>query len=281
MKTFRELFPTLFTEGVQERAAYLAKSVGKKLRQAVEEDNSAPHGLGMQDPKEIILALAQADPSGGRYLTFITNAYISQSFKFEDFPQVREALVLFNKVRNQLPEGNRDVTHLRKVGDLYKLLRPFRQQSAEVQVPASKRAQKKTETENITKNEINTIVDTPAFKVVVPLTHRASCMLSRADTQWCTAREGGESTFQSYITRGPLYIIQAKINGQKRQFQIHIPDGAFMDEEDSPISAEDIEALSKIPGYKKFLNTLIKEYYPQVLGESVNYSRLKMLAGIM
>ena len=137
---------------------------------------------------------------------------------------------------------------------LYDALKPYEGAPA----PVSAKQQQK-----MVKSDAEKIIDTPDFKVIVPKTEAAS-QLYGAGTKWCTAAEK-DCMFDSYSSKGPLYIIIAGPGDNAKKYQLHYETDSFMNERDTPIKAADIKYLSGFPQYTDFLNMLIKKHYSKFI----------------
>lgn len=74
-----------------------------------------------------------------------------------------------------------------------------------------------------------------SVRVIVPRDERAACFWGRG-TRWCTAATRGTNYFNTYNQQGPLYILlPTKRIRPGEKYQIHIPSGQFMDEDDDSI----------------------------------------------
>ena len=230
---------------LEDRAEYIAQTMKNKLEAAAEKD------LGRTvDSLQLVNQLKQADPTGGKSLQWLANMYATNQFKLEDLPRLRSEMEKFVRLRAQLPI--KDLNQIRQVGDLYDMLD---QHAAQGQPePVSKRAQ-----EREVKKDIDVVMDTPNFKVLVPKTEAASCLYG-AGTRWCTSGEK-ENRFDYYSSKGTIYIILTNLGGKPRKFQLHVEENQFKDERDIDVGKEDIAKLSAVPEYTKFLNMLIKKYY--------------------
>ena len=181
------------------------------------------------------------------YLKPVINWYVSRphQFQLEDVERIKDYLMRFEAAKSKLAEKN--LSAYKQVADLLNALKQAEGDNTK-SVTAAKKEIKSTGAQKL--------VDTPNFKVIIPLTKEASCEYG-AGTEWCTAATKSENRFDQYNSQGKLYIIIAG----NRKFQLHMETSSFMDENDQPINQADISFLSKIPQYKDFLNYLIKTYY--------------------
>jgi len=81
---------------------------------------------------------------------------------------------------------------------------------------------------------------------------------------FCTA---STNNFEHYSGQGPFYDVILNDGDPKsmRVFQFQYESNQFVNESDIQITESEIAILSKYPGYTKFLNMMIKEYYAEYL----------------
>lgn len=224
---------------------FLEKQFGAKLQQLTHD--SAAQG---QTPQQIIEKLTEADPTpNNKFLQFIVKMYVAGLFRLEDTNRLKGTLTLFNKVAPKLPVDQRNILNYTSLSQLYKVLKPFEDNPTDIQSNKQTKAQIKQQGANV-------IIDSPNFKVISPTTEAAACFYGKG-TKWCTTGDN-DNQFEHYNSQGSIYIIMTG----DRKFQLHMETDQFMDEEDVDISeTDDIELLSQIPEYKKFLEWLIDKYY--------------------
>lgn len=81
----------------------------------------------------------------------------------------------------------------------------------------------------------NEVYKDDSVRVIVPRDERAACFWGRG-TRWCTAATRGSNYFNNYNQQGPLYILlPTKRIRPGEKYQIHIPSGQFMNEDDTPV----------------------------------------------
>ena len=85
--------------------------------------------------------------------------------------------------------------------------------------------------------DVEIILDTNDVIIYKPTTVAGSKYYGM-NTRWCTASTNS-NRFYYYNEKGPLYIIKSK-KGTKRKFQLHLKTGILMDEQDMPISIEEV-----------------------------------------
>jgi hypothetical protein len=242
----------LLLEAPEDRIEYLAKTMGEKIVAAAEKDHSL--GTSSKDSVKITSLLAEFDPTPNKKaLNWVVKQYVAGAFKAEDKTKIRDTLELFFKVTNKLK--NKDLMSYKDLDSLYDALAPFEKDSS---AAMSAKQQKKQ-----VKSDVEKIIDTPDFKVLVPKTEAAS-QLYGAGTKWCTAAEK-DCMFDNYSSKGPLYIIIAGSGDSAKKFQLHYETNSFMNERDTPLKAADIKYLSGFPQYADFLNRLIKKHYSKFI----------------
>lgn len=79
-----------------------------------------------------------------------------------------------------------------------------------------------------------------SVRVIVPRDENAACFWGRG-TRWCTAATRGSNYFNTYNQQGPLYILlPTKRIRPGEKYQIHIPSGQFMNEDDTPVDVANL-----------------------------------------
>lgn len=246
-------YPTLL-ENKESRRRGIMNNTAKVT--GIESAIASDRNFTADSAEQALAALADADPSrNGKFVNWIVDRYIANDFLMEDLPRVKRALENFETVSAQLDK--KDINQYRKLSDLEDAIEPLLTQ----QQPVTGKGQQRLAKDKA-KAESEIIINTPNFKVVVPKTEEASCFWGRG-TKWCTAATDSDNMFNIYHKQGPIYTIMAKIDGTVRKFQLHYKSDQFMDEKDNPVNKSDIAALSEIPEYKQFLESLISKHYGQ------------------
>ena len=179
--------------------------------------------------KNGLIKLLMADPTAvrnnrgsfaGKYGVWIGNMYANGSIKLGDVPELKSALVTYDKNKTQLPPI-KDCKSLSEligwVKDLSDDFKAVRNQSK-------------------AKADLEKVYEDDEWVVYVPHSH-AAARRGGEGTHWCTASED-PSYFNSYSKGGKLYINVRKSDGAK--FQFHFGDIEFKDEYDEPISLKEI-----------------------------------------
>ena len=151
----------------------------------------------------------------GRYGVWIGNMYANGSIKLGDIPELKSALVTYDKNKSQLP-NIKDCKSLSEliewVKDLSDDFKPVRKQSD-------------------AKENLEKVYEDNEWVVYVPHSH-AAARRGGEGTRWCTASEN-DYYYNYYSKDGPLYINIRKSDGAK--FQFHFESDQFMDSDDKPI----------------------------------------------
>lgn len=151
----------------------------------------------------------------GKYGVWIGNMYVNGNIKLGDIPELKAALITYDKNKSQLPSIN-DCKSLSEligwVNDLSNDFKPIRKQS------------------NAKKN-LEKVYEDNEWIVYVPHSH-AAARRGGEGTKWCTASEN-DYYYNCYSKQGSLYINIRKSDGAK--FQFHFESNLLMDANDKPI----------------------------------------------
>jgi hypothetical protein len=220
------------SEFKKDRLGYLFREHGQILFGEAQKrdaglmtDNTTPEGL--------FRSFVDADPTINKiYTQWLIQTYLSDGFRLEDLQRAKETLETFHRNKKKLPLDARDINHYKREGHLWEAVKAF---SAPESIESSRKS-KRLEDERRAYAESHVIRDDPdGFKVIVPLTERASCWWGRG-TRWCTAARKN-NRFDLYHKKGPLIIIVLP-GGQKLQMfvsEIH-NQFDFMNDADNPVS---------------------------------------------
>jgi len=168
------------------------------------------------------------DPTDNhQYTLWILRTYIKGGIRLaEDMSRVHEALVQFHT--NKRAMDVKDINRFKKLSDLVVMVN-----NAATAEPSGKEL-KRQEREKIY-DETEVFYKGPEGMIVIPKTREASCYWGRG-TQWCTAATTSDNYFDSYNSRGDLYIVMPK-DGTK--WQLHVESGEFLDAQDEPFDLEE------------------------------------------
>lgn len=151
----------------------------------------------------------------GKYGVWIGNMYVNGNIKLGDIPELKAALITYNKNKSQLPSIN-DCKSLSEliswVKDLSDDFKPIRKQSN-------------------AKENLEKVYEDNEWVVYVPHSH-AAARRGGEGTRWCTASEN-DYYYNCYSKQGPLYINIRKSDGAK--FQFHFESNLLMDANDKPV----------------------------------------------
>jgi hypothetical protein len=152
------------------------------------------------------------------YFEFLYNLLKTNQLKDEDFYKAKQYLELFNKNISKIPADKRNVQQYKTLPDLYDIISDFEGTENEL----SKTQQLK----NVREKEIERVYEDGEWRVLVPKTEQASCLVGKG-TQWCTAADKSDNRFNLYNNQGKLYVVINK--GDDSKYQLHFEDGQLMD----------------------------------------------------
>ena len=174
----------------------------------------------------------------GRYGVWIGNMYANGSIKLGDIPELKTALVTYDKNKTQLPQI-KDCKSLSEliewVKDLSDDFKPVRKQSD-------------------AKENLEKVYEDNEWIVYVPHSH-AAARRGGEGTRWCTASEN-DYYYNMYSKQGPLYINIRKSDGAK--FQFHLETGQFMSANDKSVRLNEIGLSEGIVGFYTKIDTTFK-----------------------
>lgn len=222
------------------------------------------------------------DPSGNqKYLNWMLSAYThlwvrpkTEEHMIEASDNIIQAVSDFhyniNKIDadfiksfmlklNMNPEFGDNRKIIRNPKDLYSY--PTNQLSKFILL-VDKLSQKPTKNDirNIIKNETDKILNTPEWLIVVPKTHKASCLYGK-NTRWCTTMTDDPETFNDYIKKGTIfYVINNKTNNKTAILVRELGDIEIYDEKDKPIDNELPDIVWKS----------ISDYCNNIMGYEIN-----------
>ena len=174
----------------------------------------------------------------GRYGVWIGNMYANGSIKLGGIPELKSALITYDKNKSQLP-NIKDCKSLSEliewVKDLSDDFKPVRKQSD-------------------AKENLEKVYEDNEWVVYVPHSHTAA-RRGGEGTRWCTASED-DFYYNMYSKQGPLYINVRKSDGAKYQF--HFETDQFMDANDDPIGLNKIGLSDGLAEFYTKVNPLFK-----------------------
>ena len=174
----------------------------------------------------------------GRYGVWIANMYINGHIKLGDIPELKTALVTYDKNKSQLPniKDCKSLSELIEWGnDLSDDFKPIRKQSK-------------------AKAYLEKVYEDDEWVAYVPHSHAAARRGGEC-THWCTASENGYY-YNMYSKQGPLYINIRKSDDAK--FQFHFESDQFMDANDKPVRLNEIGLSEGIIDFYTKIKTVFK-----------------------
>ena len=174
----------------------------------------------------------------GRYGVWIANMYTNGYIKLGDIPELKMALVTYDKNKSQLPP-------IKDCKSLSELIEWVKNLSDDFK-PVRKQSKAKADLEKVYEDD--------EWVVYVPHSH-AAARRGGAGTRWCTASEN-DYYYNMYSKQGPLYINIHKSDGAK--FQFHFESGQFMDADDDPVSLKEIGLSEGIIDFYTKIETVFK-----------------------
>lgn len=157
----------------------------------------------------------------GRYGVWIGDRYANGCIKLGDIPELKAALVTYDKNKSQLPP-------LKDCKSLSELIEWIKNLSDDFK-PVRKQSNAKANLEKVYEDN--------EWVVYIPHSH-AAARRGGENTYWCTASENPDY-YNMYSRQGSLYINIRKFDGAK--FQFHFESNQFMDANDEPIRLNEIE----------------------------------------
>ena len=174
----------------------------------------------------------------GRYGVWIGNMYANGYIKLGDIPELKSALVTYDKNKSQLPPI-KDCKSLSELIEWVKNLsddfKPVRNQSK-------------------AKADLEKAYEDDEWVVYVPHSHEAA-RRGGTDTRWCTASKNSYY-YNYYSKQGPLYINVRKSDGAK--FQFHFESNQFMDANDEPVGLNEIGLSEGVVDFYTKIDTVFK-----------------------
>ena len=156
----------------------------------------------------------------GKYGVWIGNMYVNGNIKLGDIPELKAALITYDKNKSQLQSLNncKSLSELISwVKDLSNDFKPIRKQS------------------NAKKN-LEKVYEDNEWIIYIPHSH-AAARRGGEGTMWCTASEN-DYYYNCYSKQGPLYINIRKFDNAK--FQFHFESDQFMDADDKSVRLNEI-----------------------------------------
>ena len=218
-------------------------------------DNESLTRLLMSDPTSVQNSHGSF---AGRYGVWIANMYAKGVIKLGDIPELKSALVTYDKNKSQLPD-------IKGCGSLGELIDWVKDLSDDFK-PVRKQSNAKSNLEKVYEDGV--------WVVYVPHSHEAS-RRGGEGTHWCTASEN-PYYYNMYSKQGPLYINLRKSDNAK--FQFHFETMQFMDSNDNSVRLNTVGLSTGITEFYSKINTVFRFLlrYDYVGMFSNGYARIKL-----
>lgn len=201
----------------------------------------------------------ESDPTRNKqYVVWILSQFTKKGMKFEDMYKLHDDLETFVNTKGQHKRLgiNSDINQYdwRSIVDVVKKL-----SDTEIADPGEEVAP--------SISDVKVLYNGPLGILSVPETEAASCELG-SGTRWCTAARN-RNMFNYYNQQGPLYVWNDK--KLKEKFQFHFESFQFMDSQDTPIDADQLNYFAFEHPVTKKLFASKKEAIGKGLGEFISY----------
>lgn len=187
---------------------------------------------------DILNRLEEGDPTPNKiYVPWLAREYIKGNIRrIEDITMFIQPLTMFEtyKRRRDFPQHIKDIMRLTSM-QFYNAMGQF--------TPPAEELKDKGRSTQVYKDA--------NVRIIVPEDQAAACYYGQG-TQWCTAATKSRNYFDQYNRQGKMYILlpqQPKYDGER--YQLHFASGQFMDEEDEPVSIDDLLTV-RFPELLKF-----------------------------
>ena len=224
-------YASLLTESA--RIDYLKKNFSNKVTEKaantplpadILDEVNAAEGETLGD--RIITYVVNYDPSPNKqYAQWIIHRFVRDKINLEDLGRAYNALSWFDRAKGRLQV--KDINAYPDLTSLETAIDPFRNGKQDVSKQAERKRLKSDENTDV-------LYDGDDLLVVRLKTQEAAEFWGK-NTRWCTtmANSVGATRFNTYNSRGPLYVIIER--DTNRKFQFHFPTKQFMDEADRRI----------------------------------------------
>ena len=230
------------TEVLTEKPLDIQKTLnnfGDKILARLQQDNTAKRILEVDDVntdeavEKFFELIHNVDPTRAKkYPMWILQRYIDGTIRLlEDVYKVTEPLEIFTKFKVKIKEagGKTDINQVKSLQELIEITQPF------ADAKTGKELKKGELAELVANGEAEVLLDNDTYRVSIPKTANASCILGR-NTQWCTAAKNN-NMFDHYNKEGDMYIVLIK--KEDARYQFHFESEQFMDENDNSINLYD------------------------------------------
>ena len=216
---------------------------------------------------ESLTRLLMSDPTSaqnshgsfaGRYGVWIASMYVKGAVKLGDIPELKSALVTYDKNKSQLP----DIKGCGSLGDLIDWVKDLSDDFKPIRKQSN------------AKSNLEKVYEDGTWAVYVPHSHEAS-RRGGEGTHWCTASEN-PYYYNMYSKQGSLYINLRKYDNAK--FQFHFETRQFMDSNDSPIRLNTVGLSTGITEFYSKINMAFRFLlrYDYVDTFSNGYAKVKL-----
>lgn len=189
--------------------------------------------------------------SVGKYAKWLLN--LEKQGKLVNVEHITDLLTRFENNKNNLK--NKDIMTFRSIEEVDQMLddpNSYKELSNRQKLRQTQNKVRKTDVNK----DADLVYEDDKWQVWVPNTYEASCKLGK-DTSWCTASTSSDYYYDSYTSRGKLYInINKKVENQEpAKIQIHLESRSFMDEFDDAISFQSL--MKENEGLASFYKPLV------------------------
>ena len=267
------------------------EQMSRLIVKGMQRDHTVDNELVKSDEgiKSVAEQLISIDPSrNGQYEVAVVKWFSNGEFFIgEDAEGISTLLTQFDslKKRKKLPQQNNDIGRMTKA-QTQEVVNAIVQADRTAELAMNKdidNTGRMARGEEASADRGDLIIDEGTFKVFQPHTKKQArevCKMPQGSVyastndaigdgkepaaDFCTA---STNNFERYSGQGPFYDVILNDGDPKsmRVFQFHYESNQFVNESDIQITESEIAILSKYPGYTKFLNMMIKEYYAEHL----------------
>ena len=267
------------------------EQMSRLIVKGMQRDHTVDNELVKSDEgiKSVAEQLISIDPSrNGQYEVAVVKWFSNGEFFIgEDAEGISTLLTQFDslKKRKKLPQQNNDIGRMTKA-QTQEVVNAIVQADRTAELAMNKdidNTGRMARGEEASADRGDLIIDEGTFKVFQPHTKeqaREVCKMPQGSVyastndaigdgkepaaDFCTA---STNNFERYSGQGPFYDVILNDGDPKsmRVFQFQYESNQFVNESDIQITESEIAILSKYPGYTKFLNMMIKEYYAEYL----------------
>lgn len=233
------------------------------IKSAISIDNLKEQ-FGKDIPNNIFRELVELDPTckydsgkGGKYAPWILKQYKAGNISEGDYDNLRDALDMFSHDYKKYPNSD--------IGS-YKTVEDFLQATHDVgnrELTDKEKAKLlKKQAHNASTEDKKFLVNDGEWEVWQPLTYAGSISLAREGghkASWCTAYEGNDHYWQSYTSKGPLFIFLNTSNPDEK-YQLHLQTNSWYDIDDRSQGMDAFyDFCAQHPKIGKFFKVYVKD----------------------